>query len=276
MDLAGIIRSILFTVFVLMALPVPAQSPTDSAVAEPALPSSMPAVDGPSAQASAPSLDGLAGSAVSPPRTITLWWMLQKGGVINWIILAMSVLTVVMMVYFFLTVTPRREVPLSFIKMAHAQIRAGDFRGAYQMCEGRNELLPRVLQAGLRMAGHDRFVIQEAMESEGERGATELWQKISYLSNVGSIAPLLGLLGTVWGMIRAFGAIAFVDSQAKGLIMAEGVAQAMITTAAGLTLAIPAMLSYYFLRGRVNRIIADVEAHAGELIEMITTHRRDA
>lgn len=272
MDLAGIVRGIFFTSLLLVSLPALAQSPSESA-ATPESGASQAQASPAAGDPAALGLDVQAGS--TPPRTITLWWMLQKGGVINWIILGMSVLTVIMMLYFFITVSPRREVPLSFVKMAHAQIRAGDIRGAYQMCEGRNELLPRVLQAGLRMAGHDRFVIQDAMESEGERGATELWQKISYLNNVGSIAPLLGLLGTVFGMIRAFGAIAFIDSQAKGLIMAEGVAQAMITTAAGLSLAIPAMLAYYYLRGRVNRIIAEVEAHASELIEAIAAHRRD-
>jgi biopolymer transport protein ExbB len=216
-----------------------------------------------------------AGDAVTPASmtpgapTITLWWMLEKGGAINWIILAMSVVALIMAVYLFLTLTPGREVPDTFVKRAQAQIRAGDLRGAWQMCEGRDELIARVLQAGLKMAQHDRYVIQEAMESEGERGATELWQKISYLNNIGVIAPLLGLLGTVWGMIRAFGAIAFEDSQVKSLTMAEGVAQAMITTAAGLCLAIPAMIVYFYLRGRVIRIVAAVEAQATELIEML-------
>ncbi|MCC6488926.1 MAG: MotA/TolQ/ExbB proton channel family protein [Candidatus Hydrogenedentes bacterium] len=185
-------------------------------------------------------------------------------------ILVLSVLACVMVVYFILTVTPNREVPALFIKRAHAQIRAGDLRGAYQMCEGRDELIAQVLRAGLKMHGHDRYVIQEAMESEGERGATALWQKISYLNNIGVIAPLLGLLGTVWGMIGAFGAIAYNDSETKSLVMAYNVAQAMITTAAGLMLAIPAMLVYYYLRGRVVKIVAEVEAQATEFVELLS------
>jgi biopolymer transport protein ExbB len=119
------------------------------------------------------------------------------------------------------------------------------------------------------MAGHDRYVIQEAMESEGERGATALWQKISYLNNIGTLAPLLGLLGTVWGMMRAFGAIAFDSAQVKGIAMASSVATAMVTTAAGLLLAIPAIAVYYYLRGRVIKIVAEVEAQASEFVEMI-------
>ena len=163
--------------------------------------------------------------------------MIREGGSILWVIIGLSVITFIMVLYFFFTITPAREVPPNLLKRALSQIRAGDLRGAYQMCEGRDELLANVIKSGLKMAGHDRYVIQEAMESEGERGATALWQRISYVNNVGAIAPLLGLLGTVWGMIRAFGAIAFDDAQSRGLVMAYSVSQAMITTAAGLMLA---------------------------------------
>ncbi|MBN2307941.1 MAG: MotA/TolQ/ExbB proton channel family protein [Candidatus Hydrogenedentes bacterium] len=203
-------------------------------------------------------------------QQLTLWDMLKQGGPILWVIGVLSLITLVMAVFFFLTVTPSREVPPNFMKRALTQIEAGDLRGAYQMCEGRDELLANVLRAGLKMYGHDRYVIQEAMESEGERGATALWQKISYLNNIGVIAPLLGLLGTVLGMIGAFGAMALDDAKVKGLTMAYSVAQAMITTAAGLLLAIPAMVVYFYLRGRVIKIVAAVEAQSSELIEALT------
>jgi len=107
------------------------------------------------------------------------------------------------------------------------------------------------------------------MESEGERGAAALWQRISYMNNVGALAPLLGLLGTVWGMIGAFGAIALDNSQVKGLTMAYNVSQAMITTAAGLLLAIPALIMYYYLRGRVLKVVSIVETQAHEFVELI-------
>ncbi len=204
------------------------------------------------------------------PKELTLYKMLKEGGAILWVIVGLSVMTLILILYCFLTVTPGREVPGNFVKRALSQISSGDLRGAYQMCDGRDEILANVFRAGLKMAGHDRYVIQEAMESEGERAATALWQKISYIKNMGEIAPLLGLLGTVVGMIRAFGAIALEDSQVKGLTMAYSVSQAMITTAAGLMLAIPALMAYYYLRGRVVKIIAEVEAHASEVVEMLT------
>ena len=208
------------------------------------------------------------------PTEMTLRDMVLEGGAILWIIGILSVFTLMMTVYFFLTVTPRREIPAKFVRRAHAQLADNDIRGVYQMCEDRDELIANVLRAGIKMQGHDRYVIQEAMESEGERGAAALWQKISYLNNVGVIAPLLGLLGTVWGMIGAFGAIALNDTESRGLLMAYNVAQAMVTTAAGLMLAIPAMVAYFYFRGRVVKIIALVEAQAAELVDLLVNQPR--
>ncbi len=211
---------------------------------------------------------------IQTSNRITLMMMIEAGGVILWIIMGLGFVGIVLALYLFLTVSSRREVPASLMKRAVAQVKAGEIQGAYHMCLERNEILARVLAAGLKMAGHDRRVIQEAMESEGERSAAALWQRITYLNNIGTIAPLLGLLGTVWGMMNAFGAIAFDTAQVKGITMAYSVSQAMITTAAGLILAIPVMGIYYYLRGRVVRIIADVEEQASIFIEVLAEEVR--
>ena len=207
-------------------------------------------------------------------REVTLETMIQNGGPILWSIIVLAFLAFVLGLYLFLTVTPAREAPTKLLRRVTNQIRAGDFEAAILLCEGRDELMARVLNAGLRMADQERYIIQESMESEGQRGAAELWQRISYMNNVGAIAPLLGLLGTVWGMIGAFGALALDDYQVKSLTMALNVSQAMITTAAGLVLAIPALVVYYYLRGRVVRVVALVESHASEFVELIIRNQR--
>ena len=201
---------------------------------------------------------------------LTLWTMIENGGLVLWVIFALSIGAGIMAVYFFMTITPAREVPNALYEETEKHVRRGNIEKAFETCENRDELLASVLRAGLRMAGHDRYIIQEAMESEGERGATALWQKISYLNNVGVIAPLLGLLGTVWGMMQAFGAIVLDDTQVRGLTMAYSVAQAMTTTAAGLVLAIAAMVVYFYLKGRVVKIVASVEAQASEFVDLLT------
>jgi biopolymer transport protein ExbB len=251
-------RVFLFGAFALIAFAIPVTAQTDS---EPQ--------DNDPAEAAANTAQ-----AEAPSAELTLEEMIFQGGPILWIIVGLSVLTLMMVLYFLLTVTPRREVPIKFVRRAHAQLMENDIKGAAQMCEDRDELIADVLRAGIRMHGHDRYVIQEAMESEGERGATALWQKISYLNNVGVIAPLLGLLGTVWGMIGAFSSIVSSDTESRGLLMAANVSQAMVTTAAGLMLAIPAMAAYFYFRGRVVKIIAIVEAEAAEMVDLLVNQPR--
>jgi len=214
--------------------------------------------------------------AASPPmkQNLTLWDMIMAGGTILWITAALGFIGLVWAIYLLLTLTPKRELPPTLIRSLIHLLQAGDYKGVMELCEGRDELIAKMVFAGVKLVGHDRYVIQDAMESEGERGASFLWQRVSYLNNIAVLAPLLGLLGTVWGMMQAFGAIAFNDAQVKGLAMAYSVALAMVTTAGGLAVAIPAMAIYFYLRGRVNRIIAEVEAIASELVELIAKGSR--
>lgn len=207
-------------------------------------------------------------------NALTLQTIVETGGPILWTIIALGFFALVLALYLLATITPRREAPAKLLKRIANQIRAGEFYEATNLCDGRQELMAKVLYAGLRLSEQERYVIQEAMESEGERGAAHLWQRISYLNNVGAIAPLLGLLGTVWGMIGAFSAIAMDDSQVKGLTMALNVSEAMITTAAGLLLAIPALLAYFYLRGRVLRVVSLVESQASEFVELIVRYQK--
>lgn len=234
------------------------------------VPSMLSAQEAAPAAASAATVATAQSMAQNP---VTLMTLIKWGGIILWITMSLGFVAFVMAVYFILTVTPKREAPPQFMRRAMAQIKSGDLRGAYQLCEGREELLANVVRAGLKMAGHDRYVIQEAMESEGERGVTALWQKISYLNNIGNIAPLLGLLGTVVGMVLAFGSIAADNAQVRGIVVAENVSKAMITTVGGLVVAIPCLGVYYFLRARVVKIVAEVEAQAAEVVEALTRGR---
>jgi len=206
---------------------------------------------------------------------MTLRDTIENGGVILKVIIVLAFLTLILAMYLLLTVTTRREAPSKLLKQVANQIRAGEFYEATKLCNGRHELMAKVLYSGLRVADQERYIIQEAMESEGERGATQLWQRVSYMNNVGAIAPLLGLLGTVWGMIGAFAAIALDNSQVKGLTMALNVSEAMITTAAGLLVAIPALLMYYYLRGRVIKVVALIESQASEFVELIMRYRNE-
>ena len=107
------------------------------------------------------------------------------------------------------------------------------------------------------------------MKAEGARRAAALWQRVTYLQDIAVLAPMLGILGTVLGMIRSFNAIAYSTSLVKPVALAAGVSQALVTTAAGLTLAIPTMAFYFLFRGRVQRIISATESTSAQFLDKL-------
>ena len=98
----------------------------------------------------------------------------------------------------------------------------------------------------------------------------DLWQKLSYLADIAAIAPMVGLLGTVLGMIQAFNVIAFQTGAVKPVLLASGISKAMVTTATGLIVAIPAMIFYSFFRGRLQNVTARLENISTELFHLLT------
>ena len=103
--------------------------------------------------------------------------------------------------------------------------------------------------------------------------AAERWLQLSYLWDISVLAPLLGILGTVLGMINVFKAVAFQIAVVKPVALAGGVAQALVTTAAGLLVAIPTMAAYFFLRGRLQRLVVALEVASAKLLEQMFSQR---
>ena len=121
------------------------------------------------------------------------------------------------------------------------------------------------MHAALRAWGEPFLEREKAVEDAGAREVRRLSANLKPLVVVAMIAPLLGLLGTVWGMIVAFSTIAMQDGLGKPELLAAGISQALITTAAGLTIAIPTQAAYYYLKGRVERFTLQAEELYGEL-----------
>ncbi|MFP5348527.1 MAG: MotA/TolQ/ExbB proton channel family protein [Gammaproteobacteria bacterium] len=134
--------------------------------------------------------------------------------------------------------------------------------------------LGRILAAGLVNRDHDRDVIKEVVEDTGRHVSPELERYLRTLGTIAAISPFLGLLGTVLGMIEMFSGI---GSQGVGdpSIVASGIAQALITTAAGLAVAIPSVMFYRYFRGKAYELLLDMEAEALKLIEILH-HEREA
>lgn len=137
-----------------------------------------------------------------------------------------------------------------------------------------NSPLGRILAAGLRNMNSQRDLMKESIEEEGRQVVLELERFLNTLGTIASITPLLGLLGTVIGMIKVF---AVITSLGVGdpKILADGISEALLTTAAGLSVAIPSVMFYRFFRGRVDELLLKMEAQAVYLVEVIHGDRSE-
>ncbi len=132
--------------------------------------------------------------------------------------------------------------------------------------------LGRILAAGLVNMNHDRVVMKEVIEETGRQVVSELERYLNTLGTIASITPLLGLLGTVIGMIKVFSAIT-VHGVGDPTILAGGISEALITTAAGISVAIPSLMFYRYLRGKVDLLVLKMEEESLKLVEVIHGER---
>ncbi|TAH39547.1 MAG: MotA/TolQ/ExbB proton channel family protein [Planctomycetota bacterium] len=155
-------------------------------------------------------------------------------------------------------------------RVVKAVEEGGPERGI-QLCEAEPSHLANVVRAGLAEARHSFLHMEKAGEDAGAKEVRHLMNNLRPFLVVATIAPLLGLLGTVWGMIIAFMQIAYAGGLGKPEQLANGIAQALITTAAGLIVAIPIQVVYYYFRARVDRFVILTEQTYGKLAEKVRT-----
>lgn len=187
-----------------------------------------------------------------------------------------SVIGGVLILLYLLTIRRNAVVSDKFMNNAEAMIRKRDYLGLVAYCHRQNESMARVTQKTLdfftKYPSASFGEVREVAEAEGSRQAGMLSSRITYLADIGSIAPMVGLLGTVLGMIKSFLQISGGDVQGvRQMELAEGVSEALITTAAGLAIGIPALVFYSLFRGRVQKYIAELEAAATHLMALLHT-----
>jgi biopolymer transport protein ExbB len=133
--------------------------------------------------------------------------------------------------------------------------------------------LGRILAAGLVNLRRDRVIMKEAIEDVGRQVVPELERYLNTLGTIAAISPLLGLLGTVTGIIRAFHAISGGEGMGSPALLAGGISEALITTAAGLVVAIPSLMFYRYFRGRVDELVVYMEQESLKMVEMLHGER---
>jgi len=196
------------------------------------------------------------------------------GGIAMYPLLLISVILVIFILVFLATIRRGAVVSDKFMNAAEAMIRRRDYLGLIAYCHRQNECIARVTQKALDFLTKNPsapFIeVRSIAEAEGSRQAGTLTSRITYLADIAAIAPMVGLLGTVLGMIKSFIHISQGDVQGvRQMALAAGVSEALIATASGLIIAIPALTFYSLFRGRVFRHIAELEAAAAHLMAIL-------
>ena len=198
---------------------------------------------------------------------MTLWQMVASGGFVMFVLALTSVFMIYMVAYNFMSLKEDLIVPKKFTDEFLAALEEGDPKKLAYLCETQPSTIAGIVKLGLEKRKKGIVFAREAIENSVRKELGKLWQNISYLADVANIAPLIGLLGTVLGMIQAFNVIAFQTAVVKPILLAGGVSKAMVTTAGGLIVAIPAFLFYSYFRGRVQTISNSVETFSGDVIK---------
>ncbi len=198
--------------------------------------------------------------------------IMKEGGILMYPIAFCSLVMVAFIFERLIALRRGRVIPKPFITRIVQQIRDGqlDREQALALCEENGSAVAQVCAGAVRKWGRPAVEVEQAILDAGERASHGLRAHLRVFSAVSTIAPLLGLLGTVFGMIQAFNAVAASDALGRPELLANGVAQALLTTAFGLVVAIPALLVYYVFVSRVDRLITDIDAYGEELVRLIS------
>jgi biopolymer transport protein ExbB len=219
-------------------------------------------------------VQGVAAKAPSAPST-TLWTMMMAGGPAMIVLGVMSVITVMLIIVFTFTLRRGAVVSAHFMNTADVLLKKRDYSGLLAISHRHSEAVARVAQRTLDFmtktpgAGYEQA--REIAETEGATIAASLQHRIVYLADIAVLSPMVGLFGTVIGIVNCFGVLgAKVTADAnRNMALAGGVGQALVATATGLILGIVAMVFYSIFRGRVQSLVSDLEIASAHLIGII-------
>ncbi len=214
---------------------------------------------------------------VEVAQQVSMKELLDKGGILMYPLGLTSVVGVAFVIYFFVTLRRKQIVPDLLRDDVLDKIESGQFNDARTACGYKPCAFSEIAVAALDYVNSvdkpDPALLKDVIEGEGARQAVALQTQTQYLLDVAVIAPMMGLLGTVFGMMRAFNVVAFDLAKAKPMLLAAGVAEALITTAAGLIIGIPAMMFYAYFRGRTSKLVSDLEVSAGQVMTSMLKKR---
>lgn len=198
--------------------------------------------------------------------------LIQSGGVLVWLIILCSVVSVAIVIERFWTLKKSAVTPFGLMDQVEKLLDEEQLDPVKVAEIRRSSPLGRILAAGMVNIDQHRVVMKEAIEEAGRHVIHDLERYLNALGTIAAITPLLGLLGTVIGMIDVFAAITS-SGVGNPTVLAGGISQALITTAAGLTVGIPSLMFHRYFRGRVTELAVDMEQEALRFLEFVHGER---
>jgi biopolymer transport protein ExbB len=197
----------------------------------------------------------------------TMFSLIKKGGPVMIPLAIGSIIALALSVERFISLTKERVLPGDFLKgLGEAWDRDPSGKAAEEFCDKSKGAAGHVFKAGIRWRNDGHQAVHKAIEDAGAREADKMKRSLRPLSIIAAVSPLLGLLGTVYGMIDAFHKTSTSGGAAKTADLADGIYEALVSTAAGLTIAIPVMLLYQWLSTRVDAIIDHIDEVGTEFL----------
>ncbi|HEX7378861.1 MAG TPA: MotA/TolQ/ExbB proton channel family protein [Pirellulales bacterium] len=220
--------------------------------------------------------DAAAAADVIPQRN--LMEIIKAGGILMVPIIFCSFITLVFVFERVVALRRGRVIPRPFVKRFLHQLAEGqlDKEKALQLCTDNKSPVAQVFAAAVKKWGRPAVEVEQAVLDGGERASNGLRKYVRIFNAVSTISPLLGLLGTVFGMIRAFNDISTSNAMGKADQLARGISEALITTAAGLLIAIPALVCYLYFLSRVDQLIMELDALGQDVVSAISAEALQA
>jgi len=194
--------------------------------------------------------------------------LVVRGGIFIHPIILCSIIALAVFLERLWILRRKNIIPTEFIRNVEELLKKQKISDAIFLCQGDPSSIARVFFAGLKNAGRGMWLVKESIEERGSREASTLEKRVGILSTIANLTPLLGLLGTVSGMIKTFNVIS-VQGVGNPAPLAGGIAEALITTAAGLSVAIPTLVCYRIIKDKAESLIFQMEENSIKIIEIM-------
>ncbi len=218
-----------------------------------------------------------AAGSTPPARENMLSWAIRASGPIGVFLLCLSVYFTALVIRLGMELRVSEAVPAALVDKLEGAIRDKKFQDAYDVCKDNDSFLARLVRAGIANLPQGRIEARDAMQTTSEEVVTSMEMKISYLAIIGTLGPMIGLVGTIWGMIMSFQEIATAaGAQPRPEKVAEGISTALFITLEGVSLAVPAIFFFAFYRNRIAQMTMESSRVADRTINSLVAAAKTA